>query len=241
MAKVNGLGVRLYAAGYDLSTDVSAISNISAQQELLDTTALATDARTRIIGLNDARIAVNGWFDAASGRSHAAWTSNSGKLPTADQIVLVTYGTRRGDAFSGLDCKQADYNVSRTPGSAVATTVNYEGTAGAGVENGVLLTTGTTQTDSSATTSASVDEGATASGTAPAAYLEVISLDSGEATVTVEDSGNNVSFSTKATFTSVTGRTSERVTAAGSSGRYLRVVTSGTFSNLVFVVGFSRG
>jgi hypothetical protein len=241
VVKQSGIGVRLYAAGYDLSTDVSAISNISAQQELLDTTALATDARTRIIGLNDARIAVNGWFDAASGRSHAAWTSNSGKLPTADQIVLVTYGTSRGDAFSGLDCKQADYNVSRTPGSAVATTVNYEGTAGAGVENGVLLTTGTTQTDSSATTSASVDEGSAASGSAPAAYLEVISLASGEATIVVQDSGNDVSWSTKATFTSVTGRTAERVTASGSSGRYLRVVTSGTFSNLVFVVGFSRG
>jgi hypothetical protein len=239
VAKQSGLGVRLYAAGYDLSTDISAISSVSSQQDLLDTTALDTSARKRIIGLNDARITVNGWFDAST--SHAVWTSNSGKLPTTDQIVIVTYGTSRGDAFSGLDCKQATYDVSRTPGSALATTANYEGTAGAGVENGVLLTTGTTQTDSSATTSASVDEGATASGTSPAAYLEVISLASGEATIVVQDSGNDVSFSTKVTFTSVTGRTSERVTAAGSSGRYLRIVTSGTFSNLVFVVGFSRG
>ena len=241
MGKVSGLGVRLYAAGYDLSTDVSAIGSIESAQELLDVTALDTSARKRISGMMDGKLSVNGWFDSAAGQSHSAWTSNGGKLPTADQVALVTYGTSRGDAFSGLSCKQAEYTVANTPGSALATTASYEGAAGAGIESGVLLTTGTTQTDSSATNSASVDEGATASGSAPAAYLEVISLASGEATIKVQDSGNDVSWSDKITFTSVTGRTSERVAAAGSSGRYLRVSTSGTFSSLVFVVGFSRG
>ena len=84
MAKTSGLGVRLYAAGYDLNTDVNAISGIGSSQELLDVTSLSKSAMERIIGVGDANVSVNGYFDSATGRSHAAWTSNSNKIPTAD-------------------------------------------------------------------------------------------------------------------------------------------------------------
>lgn len=240
MAKINGLGVRLYAAGYDLSADVNAISNMNMNQELLDITALDTSARKRLIGLGDGAIGVNGWFDNAAGQSHAAWTSNSGKLPTADQVVLVGMGTSRGDTAVGLSAKQAIYDINRSSGSAIATSVSYESTQGSSLEWGVMLTAGK-QTDGSATTSASVDEGSGASGSAPAGYLQVISLASGEATIKIQDSGNDSSWSDKITFTSVTDRTFERVAASGSTGRYIRVVTSGTFSALVFAVAMSRG
>jgi len=240
MAKISGLGVRLYAAGYDLSADVNAISKMDWDQDLLDITALDTAARKRMIGMAGGSIGVNGWFDAAAGQSHAAWTSNSDKLPTADQAVVVGMGTSRGDPGVGLLAKQANYDVSRPTGSAIATTAAYESTGGASLEWGVLLTDGK-QTDGSATTSASVDEGSGASGSAPAGYLQVISLGSGEATIKVQDSGNDSSWSDKITFTSVTDRTFERVTGSGSTGRYIRVTTSGTFSALVFVVMMSRG
>ena len=49
MAKTSGLNVRIYAEGYDLNTDVNSLSGVGYTQELLDTTALATTARTRII------------------------------------------------------------------------------------------------------------------------------------------------------------------------------------------------
>ena len=240
MAKINGLGVRLYAAGYDLSADVNAVSNMNMTQELLDITALDTAARKRLIGLGDGTIGVNGWFDNAAGQSHVAWTSNSDKLPTADQAVVVGMGTSRGDTGVGILAKQANYDIDRSSGSAIATTAVYESTGGSSLEWGVLLTAGK-QTDGSAATSASVDEGSSASGSAPAGYLQVISLGSGEATIKIQDSGNDVSWSDKITFTSVTDRTFERVTGSGSTGRYIRVVTSGTFTALVFVVMLSRG
>ena len=243
MAKINGLGVRLYAAGYDLSADINTVSSMSMSQDLLDITALDTSARKRLTGLGDGSIGVNGWFDNAAGQSHAAWTSNSNKLPTADQAVVVGMGTSRGDPGVGILAKQANYDVARTSGSAIATTAAYESTGGSSLEWGVLLTSGK-QTDGSATTSASVDEGSGASGSAPAGYLQVISLGSGEMTCTVQDSGNGSSWSDKLTFTSVAAAsapTFERVTGSGSTGRYIRVVTSGTFSALVFVVMMSRG
>ena len=208
MAKISGLGVRLYAAGFDLSADINTVSSMSMSSDLLDITALDTSARKRLTGLGDGSIGVNGWFDAAAG--------------------------------VGILAKQANYDVSRTSGSAIATTAAYESTGGSSLEWGVLLTSGK-QTDGSAATSASVDEGSGASGSAPAGYLQVISLGSGEATIKVQDSGNDVSWSDKITFTSVTDRTFERVTASGSTGRYIRVTTTGTFSALVFVVMMSRG
>ena len=40
MAKVSGLGVRLYAAGYDLSADVNVVDAIGYTQNMLDVTTL---------------------------------------------------------------------------------------------------------------------------------------------------------------------------------------------------------
>jgi hypothetical protein len=88
MAKVNGLNVRLYVEGYDLSGDANALSGLGYTNELLDVTTLDVSAKKRIIGIVDGEISVDAFFDAASSRQHAVWTSNSGKQPTADQEVL---------------------------------------------------------------------------------------------------------------------------------------------------------
>ena len=56
MAKINGLGVRIYANGYDLNTDVNALSGIGTNQALLDVTNLSVSATERIIGLRDSTL-----------------------------------------------------------------------------------------------------------------------------------------------------------------------------------------
>jgi len=237
MAKQSGLGVRLYAAGYDLSGDANALNNMGYSQAMLDVTALNNDAVARIAGLSDGTVSVNGWFEQSS--DHAVWTSNSGKLPTADQIVVVGFGTALGDACLGMKAKQASYNVTRAPGSAIATVAEYQGTAGQQLDFGVLLTTGPKQTDASATNSTSVDQTAGTSAGA-VGYLQAVSIGSGTATVKIQSSTNNSVWSDLITFTAVTAQTSERVAVTGTVNRYVRVITSGTFTNLVFVVGFAR-
>lgn len=237
MAKTSGLGVRLYAAGYDLSGDANALSGMGYSQTLLDVTALQDSAASRIAGLSDGKVTVNGWFDSTT--SHAAWASNSGKLPSADQVVIVGLGTALGDECIGIKAKQANYNVTRAPGSAIATVAEYQSTAGQQLDFGVLLTTGPKQTDASAADSTSVDQtsGTSAGGVG---YLEAISIGSGTATVKIQSSTNNSTWSDLITFTAVTAKTSERVAVTGTVNRYVRVITSGTFTNLVFVVGFAR-
>ena len=239
MAKTSGLGVRLYAAGYDLNTDVNAISGIGSSQELLDVTSLSKSAMERIIGVADANVSVNGYFDSATGRSHAAWTSNSNKIPTADQNVIVTMGTSRGDAACGFVAKQGTYNVDRSPGNAIATTVTYDLADGNGLNWGVILTDGPEQTDSSATNSASVDNAASTSNGA-IGVISVESIASGSAVVKVQESADDGTWTDLITFSTVSGRTSEALSMSGSVARYLRIQSSGTFSNLLFVAQIAR-
>ena len=239
MAKVNGLGVRLYAAGYDLSADVNVVSSIGYTQQLLDVTTLDNEATARIAGLSDSELTVNGWFEAAS--DHAAYTSNSGKLPTADQVVFTQMGTALGDPFAGLTAKESSYVVNRAPGSALATTASYNGTAGEQSEWGVTLTASKT-TNVSAADGTGVDNAAS-SANGCVAYLEAMSLVSGTCVVKVQHSTDNVTWADLITFTSVTTATvpfAQRSTASGTINRYLRVKTSGTFSTIVFVAGVAR-
>ncbi|MDA1095351.1 MAG: hypothetical protein O3A25_19125 [Acidobacteria bacterium] len=236
MAKVSGLGTRLYAAGYDLSSDVNALAGMGYTQAMLDVTTLDLAAVARIAGISDGTLSVNGWFEQAG--QHAAWTSNSGKIPTADQIVIVQLGTALGDAMIGMVAKQATYGITRAPGSALATTAEYQSTGGVQLDFGIMLTT-SKQTDASATASSGVDEAA-ATLVGAVAYLEVMSVGSGTAVVVVEDSANNSSWATIGTFTGATGQTSQRLAIGGTVRRYVRCSSTDTFTNAVFACGLAR-
>lgn len=238
MAKSNGLGVRLYSHGWDLSGDVNVLDAIGYTQELLLTTTLDKAANARIAGSSDGSLTVNGWFEQEG--QHAAYL-DSFKMPTTDQIVLVQMGTALGDPFSGMTAKEATYNVNRASGSAIATTATFSSTAGEEVEWGVMLTASKI-TSSSAGNGETVDNAASSSA-GLVAYLEAVSLASGTVVVKVQHSADASTWVDLITFTSVAAAaapTAERATATGTINRYLRWNTSGTFSNLVFVVGASR-
>ncbi len=234
MAKINGLGVRIYANGYDLNTDVNALSGIGSNQALLDVTSLSKSATERIIGLKDSTLSVNGWFDNATGMSHDAFESIAG-----DSEVIMTMGTSRGDAACGMVADQSSYNIDRSQGSAIATTVEFSTSDGEGLNWGVVLTDGPEQTDSSAANSASVDNAASTSNGARA-VISVESIASGSAVIKIQESTNDSAWSDMMTFSTVTDRTSEATSMEGTVARYLRVQTTGTFTDLVFVVQLAR-
>lgn len=129
--------------------------------------------------------------------------------------------------------------IDRTQGSAIATTVEFQTSDGEGLNWGVVLTDGPEQTDSSATNSASVDN-STSSSNGARALISVESIGSGTATVKVQDSSDDAAWADLISFTAVTARTSEAVSATGTVDRYLRVQTTGTFTDLVFVVQVAR-
>ena len=119
--------------------------------------------------------------------------------------------------------------------------MSYDLADGNGLNWGVNLTDGPEQTDSAATNSTAVDNGASSSG-GGTGIISVESLASGTATIKVQHSSDDITFADLLTFTNVTGRTSERVSGGTTVNRYVRIQssTSSAFSNLVFVAQFAR-
>lgn len=241
MAKSSGLNVRLYVDGNDLSGDANSLGAVGYANELYDVTTLDSSATARLLGKVDGTMSVNGYFDNAAGKIHAVLTGNSGKMPTADVNVLVPLGSAVGDPVYGLVAKEAEYNTDRTDSGPITVTSSFASN-GYGPEFGVMLTA-FSDTHSSAGSGTVVDGGASSSG-GGVGFLQVFSLASGSVTVKVEEStssgGSYTAVTTFSTVAAAAAPTSERTVMTGTVQRYLKVTTTGTFSNAVIAVGFAR-
>jgi len=238
VAKQSGLGDRLFVAGVNVSGDITAIGNIGGGPAAMDCTGIDKEAFERIGGIRDGRLEATSWFDPAAGAGHDTFSA----LPTTNQIVTYCRGASLGKPAACLVGKQINYDGSRGNDGAFTFTVNAQASAGVPLEWGVLGTAGV-RTDTAATNGSSIDGGAaTAHGLA--AYLHVFAVTGTSVTVSLEDSADNSSWAaiTGASFTAATGVTSERITTAVGSAvrRYVRVVTTGTFSNAQFAVAIVR-
>jgi len=242
MAKSSGLNVRLYVEGNDLSGDANSLSTVGYTNSLYDIATLDSTAQKRLMGPVDGTLGVNGWFDNRSGGIHPIFTSNSGKLPTADQNVLVPMGASVGDPSCAFVSKEADYNVESGSGAAVSVSSTFPIASGVGPEFGVMLTA-FAATQSSAGSGTVFDSGASSSNGA-AGILQLFSLASGSVTVNIQESttsgGSYTNFMTFSTVAAAGAPTAERVTMTGTVQRYIKVVTTGTFSNAEIAVGLTR-
>jgi len=238
MAKKSGLGQQIFVNGYDLSGDISAIDSAGSPRELLDTTALNASAHERIVGLSDGNLSVSSWFNDSTEQEHEAFKG----LPTTDRIVTWAFGSTRGDVAACLVAKQINYDGSRGTDGSLAFTIDTQAAAGVPLEWGNTLTAGK-ETHSSAAVSTSRDDGAT-TGYGLVGILSVTDLDSGTATVSIQQSADDVTFATILSFVAVAAAgapTAQRLPLSGAILRYLRVSTTGTFSNLDFCMVTRRG
>lgn len=237
MAKQSGLGSGLLVAGVDLSGDAGSF-NPHGGPTLIDVTGINKSGFERIGGLLDGGLEYTAFFNPSVGAAHPTLAT----LPTADRIVTAFLSSTLGDEAACIVGKQTDYSGNR--GADGSFTFSVPGPAnGFGLEWANTLTAGK-RTDTAATNGASLD-GTAASTTGWAAYLHVTALTGTNVVVTLEDSADNVSFAafTGSAFTSVTSAPgSERI--AGASGatvrRYVRAVTTGTFTSATFLVAFTR-
>ena len=245
MSKTTGLGELFYVGAFDLSGDVGALSTIAASRGQQDVTAIRDLAHARLGLLRDGHLAYTAFFDPDTGQEHLA-------LRNLPQSGLVTWasGTVVGAACASLVANHTDYPLVRgADGSLVASPTADAN--GYGMQWGVLLTAGG-QTFASAAAGSYVDDyfpsfgGASAPPTlfGLAAYLHVLSIGSGSATVHVQDSSDHVSFAdvTGAVFSAASGATSQRVATSATQAvnRYLRLNVTGTFVNLTAVVSVVR-
>jgi len=240
MAKKSGLGQQIFVHGYDLSGDVAAIDNAGSPRNLLDITAINASATERLVGLSDGNISVSSCFNDSTEQEHAALSG----LVTTDRIVTWAFGATRGDVAACLVAKQLNYDASRGTDGSLSFSVDTQAD-GISLDWCNTLTTGK-ETHSSAGSSTSRDDGAgTTAGMV--AYLEITDCDSGTPTVTIQESSDNGSsdaWTNVMVFSTVgyaSAPTAERITSSGTVERYLRITTTGTFSNLDFCVSTRRG
>jgi hypothetical protein len=245
MSKISGIGERFYVNQYDLSGDVGALGTIQAARNQQDVTVLADVAIERLGLLRDGHLAYTAFFDTVTGQEHLV-------LRNLPQSALITWatGTTAGADAASLVANHTDYPVTRGADGSLVTTPTADAN-GYGMQWGNLLTAGA-QLFASAGIGTAVDDYFPSFGgiSAPptnfglAAYLHVLSIGSGSATVHIQDSAAGVSYAdvTGAVFSAAGAATSQRIATSATQAvnRYLRLNVTGTFTNLVCVVSVVR-
>lgn len=233
MSKQSGLGSRFLVGGYDLSGDISALSSINSTLAPLDVTGIDKGAHERIAGLRDGSMSFTSFWNTAN--SVPVLSS----LPKTDTLMaFIPPPQALGGPSAWLQALQVSYNPTR--GNDGALTMATEGQGdGWGLEWCQMLTAGL-RADTGPANGASIDGGA-ASSFGAGAYLQLTGFTGTSVTVTVQHSADNSTWTTLAAFSAVTAAPSwQRARATGTVNRYLRVITSGTFTRAVFAAAVIR-
>lgn len=237
MSKESGLGAQFYLDEYDLSNDTNALGSISKALNPIEMTGIDKLAFERKAGQLTGNIGVTTFYNPTN--AHTAYSS----LPRADRQMSYYHRATLGAPVASMIGKQVGYDPTRDAAGVLTAEVNAESNA-YWLDWGLALTAGK-RTDTTATNGTGVDfaiQGAPAS-FGLQAYLHVFAFTGTSATIKIQsssDDGAGDAFAdvTGGGFTLVTGVTKERIQTGRTLAieRYLRVVTTGTFSNLVFAV-----
>lgn len=248
MAKQGGLSSLFFVGGYDLSGDVNSVGKISSPRDILDFTVVKDSGYERQYGLRSGEIDITSFF-----RGGGDWGPGSGTmtglvgsagialLPTTDEIATHFIGQALGNPAVSVNGKQLNYDPTRGTDGSLTLAVTVTGNA-YGLEWGEQLTPGL-RTDATATTGAAITDaaGTTYGGQA---YFHLTAFTGTSVTIDIQ------SCTTSGGSYATTGLTSSALTAPGAQrvavsntttiNRYLKVVTTGTFTNAVFAVNFVR-
>jgi hypothetical protein len=238
VSKSGGLGDNFYIGGFDVSGDINSLSRIGGGPAALDMTDITQSAFARLGGLKDGEISFVSYMNDSNDRAHEVLSA----LPTADAQLCYARGTTLGNRAACLISKQINYDPTR--GTDAMITFQVQALAnGFGLEWGRQLTAGK-RSDSADTEGDGVDfTAATSFGWQ--AYLQVISISGAtNATVTLEDSADDVTYAvfTSSAFAAATAVGTQRIAGAAGSTvrRYVRAVTTGTFTEVTFSVVFVK-
>lgn len=237
MTKQNGLGDRLLVGGRNVSGDIGSIQRVAGGPSPLITTGIDKSAFERIGGRRDGGIDFNSFFNPATNASHDQFSA----LPTADQVVTYLRGTALGGPAACEIAKQVDYPGTRGEDGSFTFAITCPSN-GFGLAWGEQHTAGL-RTDTTATNGTGVD-GAASSAFGLAAFLQVDDFVGTNVTVKIQESSDNGvgdawADVTGGGFTQVTAApTGQRIATSASQTieRYLRVVTTGTFTSVTFSV-----
>lgn len=234
MAKQTGLGANYYMDQFDLSNDTNSFGAISKRLAPIEMTGIDKSAFERLAGLLDGEMKWISYLNPTN--AHVALST----LPRTDRQLSYFHRATLGAPVASMQAKQLNYDPKRDADGKLMVDIDGLST-NTWIDWGLALTAGK-RIDTVATNGTGVDfqiQGSPANFGAQA-YLHVFAFTGTNVTIKIQDSADNVSFAdlTGGAFTLVTGVTKERILTGRTQAvrRYLRVVTSGTFSSVTFAV-----
>ena len=240
MTVSSGLGAQLFVDQYDLSGDAGAVTRMAMPSGVLLFTNITMSAEARGYAHVDGALDFISYFNDATDQQLLALRA---KGSGADRVASYLQGSVIGNMAFGLVAKQITFDGNRgTDGSLTFTTQCLAN--GYGSNFGEQLTAGK-RTDTIATNGTSLNNGA-ATAFGLVVYVHLFSFSGTSVTIAVQQSSDNgggdpfaniLATSALNTPQAVVLRTATVTTAVK---QYLRVVTTGTFSNAVFAVHASR-
>jgi hypothetical protein len=242
MPKSSGLGDNLYVSGYNLSGDIGSLGKISGGMEPLPCTGIDKSAPERFGGLRDGHIEFTSWFNPSAAQAHVVL--NPLTVSAADTHIQYWRGTTLGSPVAAMIAKETDYKPKRGEDGSLVIDSTFEANS-YGLEWGVGLTAGAVS-HTVATNGTAVDYGAAIGTTAfgAQAWFQLHTFTGTLAAIEVQSSTDNGAGDAFAlvpglTFGGTVGtvRTGTRLATTSRTTaveRYLRIATSGTFSEMTF-------
>jgi hypothetical protein len=242
--KTHGMGDQLWIGGNDLGADTNSLSTIHTGQAVLPATAITMSAEARFGGERDGDMTIVSYWNPDAGASHSVYSA----LPTTDVVCTYAHTQLIGGPTLNLIGKQIDYAGNRTQDGAYLLTIPIQGN-GYGLGPAFQATAGM-RTDAAATAAAAVTAYDQASAS-PGAFglimwVHLKSLGSGSVTIKLQESSDNSADAYADVVGATTGALSSAPTAMRiATGlinveRYLKVVTTGVFTDAVFSVSVYR-
>lgn len=238
MAFLSGSASVVWCNGYDLSSYFKKAS-APGMADVYDTTTFGKTSKTKIPGLKDSSLALEGLFE--------------GTADAVDQVLAAALGAATNSLWSlgigagslgtrsrHMAAVTAKYDVQAPVDGVVTATA--EAQSSTGPEPGIILKAKTE--DPAGTTNGTSVDNAAATTNGATAILHAFATGGGftTGTVKVQDSADDSSWADIITFTAVTvAPASERIEITGTVRRYTRVVDDATGGTFTIGVTFARG
>lgn len=239
--KTTGLGDNWYVGGVDLSGDTQQIGRVGGGPSPLDGfNDITQSAHARKGGLLGGEMNWTSFFDKGVGQAHPTLSA----LPrTSTAVSYFHQPSAIGSACASMLAKQLGYDPTRGADGMLTIGVASQNADGYPLEWGQALTVGK-RADTTATSPATGLDQLASSAFGWQAYLHVFGVTGTSVTVTLQDSADNVTFAnlTGGAFTAATTAGWQRIAGAAGSTvrRYVRAITTGTFTSGIFAVNFIK-
>jgi hypothetical protein len=240
-----GLGAALWVAGYDVGASTNSLSRIGGGNTPIPMTDITQAAMAREGGQRDGGMDIVSYWNPDAGGSHDVYSP----LPRTDEVATyAAYTPAIGTPSASCIGKALNYDGNRAQDGGFLLNVSVQAN-GYGLQWGYLATAGM-RTDTAATAAAAVtayDQLTVSPGAfGLVMFVHLKAFTGTSVTIKLQESSDNGADA----YADVVGATTGALTTApqavrvatGSIAveRYLKVVTTGTFSNAVFAVQVYR-